>query len=203
MLLTSKIHYHSRHRRVNMSVQRPCFSKLKMENIVNKKHFKELSPGLYAFGRDEDAEDTLVVRDLYASDHYIVFGVKGVDKILKIHTAIWDMISVKKELLLPLDDNLKHVQSRDYARYEVGNKLKETESSVEIEVTGTNVRITLYKKETTFTIFNLKSDGQVNCGIIMNLENILELCNYLQKRFNFYNFLECNCVNIYCNDDFF
>ncbi len=113
------------------------------------------------------------------------------------------MIAINKELLLPLDANLKHVQSRDYSYREVGNEVEQTDNIVEMKVAGMNMCVTLYKNEAAFAFYNLKTNGQVDCGVVLDLPDMLKLCTYLQKRFKFYNFMDCKCINKYSKDDFF
>ncbi len=61
-----------------------------MKSVAGKKHLHQLSRGCYVYGRDGDADDTLVIRDFYTTDKFVVFGVKSVEKIEKMYAAIWD-----------------------------------------------------------------------------------------------------------------
>ena len=65
-----------------------------------------------------------------------------------------------------------------------------------------NVDILLFKDEDkAFALLNIKKD-QVDCGVVLDLQDIMELCFYLHKRFKFYNFIH-HTVNKYDYDNFF
>ncbi len=174
-----------------------------VDSVAEKKHLQQLSRGCYVYGRDGDADDTLIIRDFYTTDKFVVFGVKSVEKIEKMYAAIWDVIAMKKRLLLPLDANLKHVICRDYSKGDAGNEVGETDKIVEVKVVGVNMCVMLHKNEAAFALYNLKTNGLVDCGVILDLPDMLKLCTYLQKRFKFYNFMNCKCINKYSKDDFF
>ncbi len=115
--------------------------------------------------------------------------MKGAEKIFKVYTALWDLLMYKKTLLSKLEASLKNMKGRDYARGDPGNELEENKDSVEVTVTDANVRVTLYKYEASFTLCNFKKNEQVDSGVILDLSSMLDLCDYLLKRYKFYNSL--------------
>ena len=166
-------------------------------SLMQKKHLLSLSYGCYAYGRDGDPDDTLVVRDLSSEDDFIVFGLKGLKRIRDLHYALWDMIACNKSLLKPLDTSLDYV----YQRYSV-YPMTESWNCIEMTVTDINVDITLFKDEASFGLFNMKN-GQVDCGVVLDLPDIIKLCRYLHQRFEYCNFFEWKRATKYINDTFF
>ena len=160
--------------------------------------YQKLSDHLVVYARDGDSMDTLIIRDRRENTNLTCFGIKSFEMIKRFYVLLWGILAQIN------DASLKYIETRDDDDC-VGN-----EQTVLITKYGTKIVYTLadliqieyYKKQSQFAMFNLKKQRTIDCGVLLELRDVIELVDYMCKRFHFYNFLNYE-TNMYMYDEFF
>ena len=167
------------------------------ESYTLKRFHQRLSDHLVVYARDVDAMDTLIIRDLRENTNFTCFGIKCFEMISRFYVLLWDILARVNDV------SLKYIETRD-------DDCARNEQTVIITKYGTEIVYTLddliqieyYKEQNQFTMFNLKRRRIIDCGVLLELRDVIELVDYMCKRFHFHNFLNYE-TNMYMYDEFF
>lgn len=167
------------------------------ETYAQKRFHQKLSGHLVVYARDRDPVDTLIIRDRHENTNLTCFGIKSFETINRFYILLWDILAQLS------DASLKYIETRDddddYERNEqtiiamYGTKIVYTLDDL--------IQIEYYKEQKQFMMFNLKKQ-RIDCGVVIELSHVIELVDYMSKRFHFYNFLSHE-TNMYMYDEFF
>ena len=183
--------------------------------VISKQHFTEtkqfprsLSQQKLVYARDEDPEDTFIIRSFYGGDKFAVFGVKGCDSIHAIFLSILKLMQMQEEVLR---NKTQYVDDKHFD--DVANIWKELSSSAGDELsirtensksksnnklffihidtspslnvkTAVRVGMMVDFKHPKISLFNYIND-EVASGIYLYIGEAMKLLNYINNRFNF------------------
>ena len=145
--------------------------------------------------------DTLIIRDRRENINLTCFGIKSFEMIKRFYILLWDILAQI------IDASLKYIEIRD----DGDDDCTRNEQTVRIAKYGTKIIYTLadliqieyYKEQNQFAMFNLKKKQIIiDCGVLLQLRDVIELVDYMYKRFHFYKFLNYE-TNMYMHDEFF
>ena len=156
--------------------------------------YQKLSEHLAVYRRYGAAHDTLIIRDLHENR---CFGVKSFEIINRFYVLLWDILAQLS------DSSLKYIETRDGAvDYGRNEQTVNTKYGTKIIFTlDDEIQIEYYKEQNQFLMYNLK-DQRIDCRVVLELSHVIELANYISKRFNFCNFIKGES-NVYIADNFF
>ena len=158
---------------------------------------RKLSEHVAVYGRYGDAHDTLIIRDQHENTNFRCFGVKSFEIINRFYLLLWDILAQLS------DSSLKYIETRDdavdYGRIE---QTINTKYGTKVVFTlDDEIQIEYYKEQKQFLMYNLKNQ-RIDCGVVLELRQVIELVDYISKRFNFCNFINGES-NVYIDDNFF
>ena len=141
------------------------------EQYMTKKYAQSLSNTKVIYARDEDPEDTMIVRNFYSKikEHQKVFGVKGIDAIRNIFIqmlALMNVVGVKKV-----------VKYDKYIKKEIGNQLQELIVEFESEIAALP-KIKINPDDETYVTELKQQGGYINIKMCFETDfPYLSICN--------------------------
>ena len=190
-LICSYILYSNFESEFNMQEYRPFYQKLSNQIVV--------------YARASDPNDTFIIRDIQKNTRLNCFGVKSLETVRQFYNLLWDIFVQNRVRLSRQDSSFKYIETRKANDDYEGNEQNVTTKygSKIIYTLLDEIQIEYYKEYNQFTLYNMKN-RRIDCGVILDLINIVELVDYLSKRFDIFNFLVYDCIpNVYMYDEFF
>ncbi len=140
---------------------------------------RKLSEHVAVYGRYGDAHDTLIIRDQHENINFRCFGVKSFEIINRFYVLLWDILAQLS------DSSLKYIETIDGAvDYERNEQTVNTKYGTKVVFTlDDEIQIDYYKEQKQFLMYNLKNQ-RIDCGVVLELSQVIELVDYISKRFN-------------------
>ena len=174
----------------------------KIQYMSEKKFAKSLSRLKMVYARDEDPDNTLIIRDFYnEADRVKCVGVKGIDDINKLILSILKLMDTEREMI----ENVTRFVDADTLTtlYERFDELKESEKErlqllpISISQTKGGVKtmkmIGFPKSNASVIVSLLTANGkqpQISIGnagqnsVYLFVGEAVKLLHYMERRFN-------------------